>query len=55
MSEKSVFSQSMAELVGSDLEFIESHLNNDPYGFWARTLIKTAVSYIEAKLFILKL
>jgi hypothetical protein len=54
MSEELVPIEKITEILAKDLVFIEAHLGNDPDGFWARTLIKTVGSYVEAEVFLLK-
>ncbi len=54
MSEKAMSIERVTDIVAKDLEFIEYHLDNDPDGFWARTLIKTVCSYVESEVYLLK-
>tara|TARA_R110001599_G_scaffold239169_1_gene438762 strand:+ start:25 stop:588 length:564 start_codon:yes stop_codon:yes gene_type:complete len=43
-----------SDLYIRDIQFISSHLEDDDSGYWARSLIKTIVSFYEADIFILK-
>lgn len=54
MSTSSDLIKSIEELYCADIDFIVSNLNNDQNGFWARSLIKTVVSFYEAQVHTLK-
>ncbi len=41
-------------LYAADINFIVNHLGDDENGYWARSLIKTVVSFYEAQVFTLK-
>jgi hypothetical protein len=44
----------LTDLLHQDYAFVGKKLDSDHNGFWSRTFIKTAVSLIEAELFIFK-
>jgi hypothetical protein len=45
---------STSDLYSNDINYIVSHIEEDETGYWARSLIKTVVSFYEAEVFILK-
>jgi hypothetical protein len=46
--------KSTSDLYIKDINFIASHIEEDETGYWARSLIKTVVSFFEADVFIQK-
>ncbi|MDO7086676.1 hypothetical protein WNY51_06635 [Pseudocolwellia sp. AS88] len=54
MSSSAQLFQDMEDLYTVDIDFIASNLDDDKNGYWARSLIKTVVSFYEAQVFTLK-
>ena len=54
MSRSSDLIKDIEDLYRVDIDFIASNLTNDENGFWARSLIKTVVSFYEAQVHTLK-
>jgi hypothetical protein len=54
MSTSSVLIKDIEDLYRVDIDFIASNLKNDANGFWARSFIKTVVSFYEAQVHTLK-
>ena len=54
MSSSAQLFKDLKDLYKVDIDFIVSHLDDDKNGYWARSLIKTVVSFYEAQVFTLK-